>query len=115
MSNIYVATSPLHGKGVFAARAIKKGETVGRYATRKTKLTAEENTYVVEVYDDDGELLEHRIGTNDFKYINHSTKPNIDMVGDELKMVALRKIKQDEELTWYYGEEFEESMKCASD
>ena len=113
--NIYVASSPVHGKGVFAARVIKEGEVLGRYVTRKTTLTAEENIFVVEIYDEDGELFEHRLGINDWKYINHSTRPNIDMVGDELKMVALHSIEKDEELTWYYGAEFEESMKCDSD
>ena len=54
---IYVASSSVHGKGVFASRDIKKGEVLGRYETRKTKLTAEENPFVVEMYDEDGRLL----------------------------------------------------------
>jgi len=108
---IYVATSSVHGKGVFAARPLKKGEMVGRYETRKTKLTAEENPYVVEIYDDKGNLSEHRIGINDFKYINHSTKANTDMVGDDLQMIALRDIDEDEELTWYYGDEFDADFR----
>lgn len=112
---IYVDSSTVHGKGIFAARPIKKGEVIGHYKTRKTKLTAEENPYVVEIYDDEGNLSGHRLGTNDFKYINHSTTPNTDMVGDELQMVALRDIDEDEELTWYYGPEFEDSMRCDSD
>lgn len=106
--NIYVASSSVHGKGVFAARDIKKGEVLGRYETRKTKLTAEENPFVVEMYDDDGNLSHHLLGINSWKYINHSKNPNMDMIGDELTMVALRDIEEDEELTWYYGDEFDE-------
>jgi len=112
---IYVTSSLVHGKGVFAARPIKKGEVLGYYKTRKTRLTAEENPYVVEIYDEDGNLSGHQLGINNFKYINHSPKPNTDMVGDDLEMVALRDIDEDEELTWYYGPEFEESMRCDSD
>jgi len=39
--------------------------------------------------------------TNDFKYINHSDKPNCALTGTEV--VTLRKIKPDEELTHDYG------------
>ena len=106
----YVGTSPIHGKGVFAARDIKKGEIVGKYATRKTKQTSSENRYVVEIYDEDGELLEYRLGTNNLKFVNHSTDPNLEMEDNDLKMVALRDIKKDEELTWYYGNEFNEEI-----
>ena len=109
----YVARSSIHGKGVFAARDIKKGEVVGHYASRATKIPATRNRYVLEVYDDDGEFLEFRLGTNDFKYVNHSSSPNLEMWDDDLKMVATRNIRRDEELFWYYGDEFEE--ECGSD
>ena len=104
---IYVGESPIHGRGVFAARAFKAGDVVGRYRSRKTKLGAEDNPYVIEIYDDEGALLEHRIGTNEFRFINHSTNPNLDLQDDDLKFVAVRDIGADEELTWHYGEEFE--------
>lgn len=106
---IYLSTSPIHGRGVFAARKFEKGEVVGHYRSRKTKLTAEDNPYVIEVYDDDGVLVEHRIGINEFRYINHSSSPNLEM-NDELEFVAVKVIARDEELTWYYGEEFEQDM-----
>lgn len=106
----YVGISPIHGKGVFAARDIKKGEVVGKYATRRTKQTSLQNRYVVEVYDDEGEFLEYRLGINNLKFVNHSTEPNLEMEDDDLKMVALRDIKKDEELTWYYGDEFENEI-----
>lgn len=113
MSKVYVATSSLHGKGVFATRKIKEGEIVGYYNARKTRLTSEENPYVIEVYDDNEQFVEYRLGTNEFRYINHSTEPNIDMRDDDFKMVALHDIVKNEELTWYYGSDFEESMTCS--
>ena len=106
----YVGVSPIHGKGVFAARDINKGEVIGEYASRKTKQTSLQNKYVVEIFDEHGQFVEYRLGTNNLKFVNHSPDPNLDMGGDDLKLVALRDIKKDEELTWYYGDEFEEDI-----
>lgn len=107
--NVYLAKSSVHGKGVFAARDIWKGEVIGEYESRPTRVKAEHNPYVIEVYDGD-EFLEYRMGINEFKYINHSSEPNVEM-GDDLVFVALRDIKQDEELLWFYGEEFEADLE----
>jgi SET domain-containing protein len=106
-AHIYIDSSPIHGTGVFAARSFKKGDVVGRYASRRTKLKADDNPFVIEVYDEDEVLVEHRIGTNEFRYINHSTTPNVQMHDHTLQFVALKDIAEDEELTWFYGEEFE--------
>ena len=106
---IYLSTSDIHGRGVFAAKTFEAGDSVGHYQSRKTKLKAEDNPFVIEVYDEAGVLVEHRIGTNEFRYINHSTNPNLEM-GDDLEFIAARDIALDEELTWFYGEEFEQEM-----
>jgi len=107
--HIYLSTSGIHGKGLFAARSFTKGEVVGHYRSRKTKLTAVDNPYVIEIYDEAGVLLEHRIGTNDFRFINHSSTPNLEM-GDDLEFIAVKDITRGDELTWFYGEEFEAEM-----
>jgi len=107
--SIRVRTSEIHGRGVFAAKPFKVGEVVGHYRSRKTKLTAEENPYVIEVYDEEDVLVEYRLGTNEFRFINHSSSPNLEM-GDDLEFIALKDIAQGEELTWFYGEEFEAEM-----
>lgn len=107
---VYLGKSPVHGKGVFAVRDIWKGEVVGRYESRPTTVSSERNRYVLELYDEDGKFLEYRLGINEFKYINHSSDPNVEM-GDELEFIALRDIKQDEELLWYYGDEFEADLE----
>ena len=107
---IYLSNSGIHGQGVFAARSFKKGEVVGRYASRRTKLTAEDNPFVIEVYDEENVLVEHRIGTNEFRFINHSTTPNVEMNDHTLEFRTIKDIPQDEELTWFYGEEFEADL-----
>lgn len=110
MSPIQVRKSPIHGRGLFAAQPFKTGEVVGHYRSRKTRQTAEENPYVIEVYDDEDNLVEHRIGLNEFRYINHSTDPNLEMHDDDLKFVAVKDIEEGDELTWFYGPEFEATM-----
>lgn len=48
------------------------------------------------------------------RYINHSCKPNCesDVIGKKVKIYALRNIKEGEELTYDYGEEyFDEFIK----
>lgn len=110
-AHIYLSTSNIHGKGVFAARPFKKGEVVGVYQSRKTKLKAEDNPFVIEVYDEEGVLVQHRIGTNEFRFVNHSTNPNLEMNDHTLQFYAVKDIAKDEELTWHYGEEFEAEIR----
>lgn len=107
---VYLGKSPIHGKGVFAARDLWKGEVVGTYESHPTKISSYRNRYVLEIYDEAGELLEYRMGTGDFKFINHSSDPNVEL-NDDLEFIALRDVRQDEELFWYYGDEFDENVK----
>lgn len=110
-NRVRVSTSPIHGKGLFAATSIKAGEVVGRYRSRKTKLEGDEHPHVLIIYDPDtGEELERRIGTNDFRFVNHSATPNLELDIETLQFTALRDVAQDEELTWHYGEEFEDEV-----
>ena len=108
--SVYTAPSGIHGKGVFAARSFKKGDRVGEYRSYPTKVTSEENPFVIECYDDDGNLSEYRMGTNAFRFVNHSDDPNLHM-DDDLIFWAVKDIAKDDELTWYYGDEFEADMK----
>ena len=110
MAKIYIARSSVHGKGVFAAEFIPAGTVIGRYRSRKVALTTE-HPHVLIVYDPDtGQELERRLGTNEFRYVNHSTTPNLEMVDDTLEFIANRHIAKGEELTWYYGDEFQEDI-----
>lgn len=90
---VYVKDSPIHGKGLFAARDLKEGESLGRLHGMMTK---KEGTYVL--------WLNKRWGmeiTNSFRFINHSADPNSALT--DTKVVALRDIPKDEEITHDYG------------
>lgn len=113
--------STIHGNGVFATEAIKKGERIVRY---KGKLRTHDE--VDEVYgeiDENGHtflftlnddyVVDANINGGIARWINHSCKPNCEAVieengkskrhKDKVFIEAIRDIKPDEELTYNYG------------
>lgn len=94
----YAAESPIHGKGLFAARHIAEGEVLG---TVSGKWTKRDGPYVLWVEEDKGFRVEC-----DFRFINHSKKPNAAYY-DTLEVCALRDIKPGEEITHDYGNDGE--------
>jgi len=89
----YVAQSPIHGKGLFAAKPIKAGVSLGRL---QGMLTDDDGTYVL--------WLNKKIGleiTNEFRFINHDSNPNCALTDTEV--ITLRAIEEDEEFTHDYG------------
>jgi SET domain-containing protein len=110
--NTYVKTrlgvSTIHGIGVFALRDIEKGEQL--YADMMTKLYnlpySEFDKLRPEIIDQLLQRWPQIVNGSAFAYpdtrivafMNHSDKPNYDAVND----VALRKIKEGEEITENY-------------
>lgn len=113
--------SPIHGNGVFATEAIRKGERIVRY---KGKLRTHEE--VDEEYGDEDEnghtflftlnddwVIDASYEGNDARWINHSCDPNCEAViaedesddrrKDQVFIEAIRDIKPGEELTYNYG------------
>ena len=113
--------SPIHGNGVFATAAIRKGERIIRY---KGKLRTHDE--VDEAYGDDDEdghtflftlnddyVIDANVDGNIARWINHSCKPNCESEveendkgkreKDKVFIHALRDIKAGEELTYNYG------------
>lgn len=90
---VYVADSDLHGKGMFAAKPIKANVTLGLLEGKPTK---KDGIYVLWITDKQGLTV-----TNDFRFINHSSKPNCALT--DVDVVTLKSIKTDEELTHDYG------------
>lgn len=89
----YVAESPIHGKGLFAAKPIKADVSLGRL---QGMLTEDDGTYVL--------WLNKHIGlevTNEFRFINHDSNPNCALTDTEV--VTLRPLEKDEEFTHDYG------------
>lgn len=110
--DVYVSPSPIHQRGVFAGEHIREGSYVGTYQGIDNGEVRDSNeTYVI--YDTEGDVEEAkswRIGTNEFRFLNHSEKPNLEM-DDEFHFWALRDIAPHEELTWHYGEDFSQHLK----
>lgn len=99
---VYVGESSIHGRGLFAAKKIREGDLLGVLTCKKTK---KDGPHVLWVEKRKDKYDLYKV-TCDFKYINHSSTPNVAYY-DDLTVVALRDIKRDEELTHYYGEEWE--------
>ncbi|MFK8079365.1 MAG: SET domain-containing protein [Granulosicoccus sp.] len=90
---VFVATSPVHGKGLFAAKRIKANTVLGRLHGMPT---FDDGIYVLWITDELGLEL-----TNDFKYINHNSKPNA--AYSDLDVVVLKDVEPGEELLHDYG------------
>lgn len=94
---VKVASSEIHGKGLFAAQAIDAGTLIGHCQTRPTR---HENDYTLWL--DSGPVDV----TCELKYINHGSKPNVAYY-DDLSVVALRDIEPGEELLHHYGDDWD--------
>ncbi|KAF1711170.1 SET domain-containing protein-lysine N-methyltransferase [Pseudoxanthomonas kalamensis DSM 18571] len=113
--------SSIHGNGVFATEAIRKGERIVRY---KGKVRTHED--VDDVYGDDDEdghtflftlnddyVIDANVDGNIARWINHSCNPNCESEveehdgknrkKDKVYIHAIRNIKPGEELTYNYG------------
>lgn len=96
-----VADSPVHGRGLFARADIAAGTWIGHYDSIET---SENGMHVLWVDGEEpGEWLGFD-GTNELRFLNHNDDPNAEM--SELALYAIRDIKKDEEITFYYGDEF---------
>ena len=89
---VEVKDSNIHGKGLFSTKKIRKNTILGKYKVTKTK---KPNAYSLWAGNN---MLDV---TCNFKYINHSNKPNV-VYYDDLTIVALKNIKPGEELTHKY-------------
>ncbi|MBU2158877.1 SET domain-containing protein [Patescibacteria group bacterium] len=97
------------GLGLFAGQTIPKGacviEYVGRVVSKEEALTSK-SKYLFEISKNktiDGKPKDNKAG-----YINHACKPNCetDIHKGRVYILALRIIKEGEQLTYDYGEEY---------
>jgi SET domain-containing protein len=106
---VWVGTSRIAGKGLFAAQPIKKGMRIIQYIGQKISKeeTAERlyqgNQYIFtfnDRYDIDGKTLKNKA-----RYINHSCDPNCEVLLTQhtIWIVAKRDIQAGEELSSNYG------------
>ena len=109
-----VRNSPIHGRGVFAARTIRKGEDIIEYLGRR--VTSEEadelpdsdpsnpyHTFLFEL--NDGRVIDAARGGNASRWINHSCRPNCEPYEDDdcrVFIAAKRTIRAGEVLGYDY-------------
>lgn len=114
-----VRNSSIHGRGVYATRAIKKGEKIVEYvgelidkeeSERRAHLQAERaekhGDAAVYIFTVDEEYdLDGNLPWNIARLINHSCEPNCEawIDGTRIFIHALRAIKKGEELSFDYG------------
>ena len=109
-----VGESGVHGKGVYAVRPIKAGDTVLEYrgeiitwrkalARHPHDLSQPNHTFYFHL--DDGHVIDAKYGGNTAKWINHSCEPNLEASqnGYRVFLKALRDIDPGEELFYDYS------------
>ena len=116
-----VKASRIHGMGVFAKAAIPARKKIGsmsgevitkREARKRAKQL--ESIAIVELWN--GMAIDASVNGNEFRYINHSCKPNTYMrtIGYHVEFYTLRDIRPGEELSCNYGETHHDGkLKCA--
>ncbi|MBL38874.1 MAG: SET domain-containing protein-lysine N-methyltransferase [Xanthomonadales bacterium] len=98
----YVGNSPIHGKGLFARKAIPNDTYVGTY---EGPATQEDGMHVLWLYNEETDEWEGIDGRNEMRFLNHAGDPNADWWGIEL--YTIRDVAADEEITFHYGEDWE--------
>ncbi len=104
---ITVRHSPIHGRGVFATAAIRRGRRIIEYtgeriAWSSDPIPIEASTYLFEV--DENTVIDPSRGGNEAQYINHSCAPNCEpyLSRGRVYIYALRNIRPGEELCYDY-------------
>ncbi len=114
-----VRRSRIHGRGVFAARLIRKGTRIIEYRGKRipyalaSELYPDEDgvpthTFLFEL--DDDMVIDAGQGGNAARWINHSCAPNCEAVDDggRIYIEAIRTIRPGEELGYDYNITLEE-------
>ncbi|MGB0370256.1 MAG: SET domain-containing protein [Opitutales bacterium] len=110
---------PNIGKGLFALRLVRPGDTIGSYVGKIIDDSmAEEEPYVSSrylVYVCQDYWIEGQIDGNYTRFINHSTKPNAELVTSvrwkTARIKALKLIRPGDEIFFDYGEDYWEALE----
>ena len=105
---------PNIGKGLFAKRLVRPGDTIGFYEGKKiTDKMSEREPYISSrylVYICEDHWIEGQIDGNYTRFINHSNKPNAELVTSvrwkSARIKALKLIRPGDEVFFDYGEDY---------
>jgi hypothetical protein len=111
---IQVRTSGVHGKGVYALRSIKEGDTVLEYkgeiitwrkAQARHPHDPSQPNHTFYFHLDCGHVIDAKKSAAPAKWINHSCNPNLEarQSGNRVFLQALRNIRPGEELFYDYA------------
>lgn len=111
---IQVRRSGVHGKGVYALRPIRAGETLIEYtgeviswreALRRHPHDPTDPHHTFYFHVDEKRVIDAKFGGNASRWINHACEPNCeaDEVDGRVFIKALRDLKPGEELFYDYG------------
>lgn len=115
-----IRPSPIEGKGLFAKRAIRKGEIVvikgGHVFDERTLARVKKRIAVSYIQIADGFYIGATTAAEVKKnkiFLNHSCRPNVGIRG-QIIYVALRNVRAGEELTydWAMEENQTDPMRC---
>ncbi len=114
MRRVTVRKSSVHGRGVFALRAISAGERIFEYrgevtswrkaAARHRRSGVAGHTFIFGLAD--GRVIDGSVEGNSARWLNHSCKPNCEAIEDERGRVfieTLTDVMPGEELSIAYG------------
>lgn len=104
MKRIYVGTSKINGKGIFADEAVTRGEKIQYINGTKVRMVPKSKH--------DSDVIGNWIGMSEstwintegtpFRYINHSCNPNAAIVGKKT-LIAIKSIAAAEEISIDYS------------
>jgi SET domain-containing protein len=113
-----VRESRIHGRGVYATRAIRKGTRIIEYTGKRVSWESvpenldDPRTFLFGL-DNGKDVINAEIGGNESRWINHSCDPNCEAIEDENDRVfiyAMRHIRAGEELSYDYALEIDEPI-----
>jgi SET domain-containing protein len=111
-----VASSGVHGRGVYATEPISKGTRILEYAGQRISWeeTSDDeddpHTFIFGLAS--GEVINPEIGGNESRWINHCCDPNCEAFEEEgrIFIYAKRDIEPGEELSYDYALEIDEPI-----
>ena len=120
-----VRNSPIHGRGVFATKKIRKGTVIVEYKGQRTSYKKavsrpdsdpgdSAHTFLFEL--DDGRAIGAGVRGNAARWINHSCDPNCETEESDdgrVYIQAMRDIRSGEELNYDYALVIDERMTPA--